>query len=48
MMWLIACVFIFTGIAIYFPTVFIRKMNRTQAILERIEANTRIAPSGKP
>lgn len=43
MQWLIACVFIITGMAAYFPLVFIRKMNKVLAALERIEKNTSAA-----
>ena len=43
MQWLIACVFIITGIIAYFPIVFIRKTNKMLSTLERIEANTRAA-----
>ena len=43
MQWLIACVFIITGIVAYFPIVFIRKTNKMLSTLERIEANTRAA-----
>ena len=35
------CVVILTGIAIYFPTIYIRKTNKLLAVLEKIEANTR-------
>ena len=42
--WLIACLLIITAIAVYFPIIFIRKLNRTLAVLERIEVNTRSAP----
>lgn len=35
------CVVILTAIAIYFPTIYIRKTNKLLAVLEKIEANTR-------
>ena len=43
MQWLIFCLLVITGLVAYFPTLFIRKMNRILAVLERIEANTRPA-----
>ena len=46
MQWLIACVLILTGITAYFPLVFIRKMNKVLAVLERIEKNTSSAGAG--
>ena len=38
---LIFCVVIITAIAIYFPTIYIRKTNKLLAVLEKIESNTR-------
>lgn len=35
------CVVIMTALAVYFPTIYIRKTNKLMAILEKIEANTR-------
>jgi hypothetical protein len=35
------CVVILAAIAIYFPTIYIRKTNKLLAVLEKIEANTR-------
>lgn len=35
------CVVILAAIAIYFPTIYIRKTNKVLAVLEKIEANTR-------
>jgi hypothetical protein len=35
------CVVIMTAIAVYFPTIYIRKTNKLMALLEKIEANTR-------
>lgn len=43
MNWLIACLVIVTGIVIYFPVVYIRKMNRVLEVLRQIEANTHAA-----
>jgi hypothetical protein len=40
MNWLIACLVIVTGIVIYFPVVYIRKMNRVLDVLRQIETNT--------
>jgi hypothetical protein len=41
MNWIIACLMIITGIVVYFPTIYIRKMNRLLKVLQEIEANTR-------
>ncbi len=41
MQWLIFCLFFVTGLLVYFPVIFIRKMNQMIAVLERVEANTR-------
>ena len=41
MNWIIACLIIITGIVVYFPTVYIRKMNQVLKVLQEIEANTR-------
>ena len=38
---LLACVVIVALLAIYVPTIYIRKTNKLMAILEKIEANTR-------
>jgi len=35
------CVVVMTGIAVYFPTIYIRKTNKLLAVLEKIENNTR-------
>jgi hypothetical protein len=35
------CVVIMAAIAIYFPTIYIRKTNKLLAVLEKIESNTR-------
>jgi hypothetical protein len=43
MQWMIACLVIVTGIVIYFPVVYIRKMNRVLEVLRQIEANTHSA-----
>ena len=34
------CVFVITGLTIYFPILFIRKMDKLIRQLEKIEANT--------
>jgi hypothetical protein len=47
MNWIIGCLFLITGIVVYFPTVIIRKMNRQLRILEQIESNTRGAASAQ-
>jgi hypothetical protein len=41
MNWIVACLMIITGIVVYFPTVYIRKMNQVLKLLREIEANTR-------
>ena len=41
MNWIVACLMIITGIVVYFPTVYIRKMNQVLKVLQEIEANTR-------
>lgn len=46
MEWLVACVLILTAITAYFPLVFIRKMNKVLAVLERIEKNTASGAAG--
>lgn len=38
---LVACVLFITGIAAYFPVVYIRKTNKLLKTLEQIESNTR-------
>ncbi len=43
MNWLIACFIVITGIAIYFPVIYIRKMNQILQLLHEIETNTRVA-----
>jgi hypothetical protein len=45
MQWLVACVLVITGLMVYFPVIFIRKMNRLIATIERMEVNTRSAAS---
>ena len=45
---LIGCLLMITAIVIYFPIIFIRKLNRVLAVLERIEANTHAAGSTSP
>jgi hypothetical protein len=37
---IVACLVIVTGIAIYFPVIYIRKMNRVLSVLQQIESNT--------
>ena len=37
---LILCLLIVSGIAVYFPTIYIRKTNRVIKLLEQIAANT--------
>ena len=34
------CVLVVTGIAIYFPTIYIRKTNKVIKLLQQIAANT--------
>ena len=41
MHWLIFCLLFITGLMVYFPIIFIRKMNRLLAALDKIEMNTR-------
>jgi hypothetical protein len=41
--WLIACFLFLTGLAWYFPVIYIRKTNRMLELLEKIERNTRDA-----
>ena len=41
MQWVIGCLLFITGIAAYFPIIYIRKTNRLLKLLEQIEANTR-------
>jgi hypothetical protein len=41
MRWVIFCLLFITGLLVYFPIVFIRKMNQLAAVLSKIEANTR-------
>ncbi len=48
MQWIVACLVIITGLAIYFPVIYIRKMNRVLGVLEQIEANTRTAVGSAP
>ena len=43
MEYLIGCVLLITCIAIYFPILHIRKANKVERLLEKIEANTRKA-----
>jgi hypothetical protein len=43
---LVVCVLLITGLMVYFPVIFIRKMNRLISTVERVEANTRSAASG--
>jgi hypothetical protein len=43
MQWLFAAVFIIAGVVVYFPLMFIRKMNKVMAVLEKIEKNTATA-----
>jgi len=38
---MVACVLFITGIAVYFPVVYIRKTNKVLKALQQIEANTR-------
>lgn len=46
MQWLFAAVFVIAGMAAYFPLIFIRKMNKVLAVLERIEKNTSAGSAG--
>ncbi len=48
MQWLMACALFITGLAIYFPIIYIRKTDRMLKILERIELNTRDAVQPQP
>lgn len=41
MQWMAWCLLVITGLMLYFPTIFIRKMNKMLHLLERIEANSR-------
>ncbi len=41
MNWVVACLLFITGMTIYFPTIFIRKVNRILKVLGQIETNTR-------
>lgn len=41
MQWLIFCLLFTTGLLVYFPVVFIRKMDHLLAVLDKIEMNTR-------
>jgi len=41
MQWVVACLLFITGMAVYFPVVYIRKTNKLMKILGQIEANTR-------
>jgi hypothetical protein len=38
--WAIWCLFVITGLMIYIPVMFIRKLDKVLKLLERIEANT--------
>ena len=38
---IVFCVVILAAIAVYFPTIYIRKTNKLMALLEKIESNTR-------
>ena len=40
MQWIFASIFIVAAMSIYFPLIFIRKMNKVMAVLEKIEKNT--------
>ena len=42
---LIFCIVLITALMVYFPMIFIRKMNRLIAAIERMETNTRSAAS---
>jgi hypothetical protein len=41
MEYLIACVLLIAGLAIYVPVIYIRKTDKLLKVLEQIEANTR-------
>jgi hypothetical protein len=41
MQWLIFCLLFITGLMVYFPVIFIRKINHVMAVLDKIEMNTR-------
>ncbi len=43
----LACIALVALLAIYVPTVYIRKTNKILALLEKIEANTRNAEASK-
>ncbi|HEX9121003.1 MAG TPA: hypothetical protein VF840_10730 [Terriglobales bacterium] len=44
---LVFCVIVITALMVYFPVIFIRKMNRLIATIERVEANTRSATTAR-
>jgi hypothetical protein len=44
--WPVACLLLIAAMSVYFPLIFIRKVNRVLATLERIEANTRSRAAG--
>jgi hypothetical protein len=39
--WIIACLLFITGIAAYFPVIYIRKTNKLLDALKQIEQNTK-------
>jgi hypothetical protein len=41
MQWIVFCLIIITLMMLYFPTIFIRKMNKLLKTMEQIETNTR-------
>jgi hypothetical protein len=41
MHWLIFCLLFITGLLVYFPVIFIRKINHLTVVLDKIEMNTR-------
>jgi hypothetical protein len=41
MMWVIGCLFVIAAIAVYFPTIYIRRTDKILKILQQIEANSR-------
>ncbi len=41
MQWIIACLIFVTGIAAYFPVIYIRKVNKVLDLLKQIEQNTK-------
>ena len=40
MRYMVLCVFVLAGLAVYFPTIYIRKTNKVIKLLQQIAANT--------